>query len=658
MCGIAGLIGIDRDRQARAAEKMLAAMAHRGPDANGKIVLTDRSGQRDITLLHTRLAIIDLSPAGNQPMTDRDPVAPNWVVFNGEIYNYQDLQTKLADTAWACQTKSDTETILNGFRVWGEDCVRELQGMFAWCLADTANQEIWMCRDRLGIKPLYLYRPASGGLIFASEIRTILAAGADLVPHTLDRGALETFLAQGAVCGDLNIIEGITSLAPGALLKLDWSGEYSAQRQYFQLGQQSTAAVQPTPDRAHAVNRVATVLRESVARHLLADVPIGVFLSGGIDSTAIATLATEIAQDKIKTISIGFDVPAFDETERAADTARVLGTEHLNISLSGAEIVRDFDEILAAMDSPTVDGFNTFVVARATHKLGIKVALSGLGGDEVFGGYASFRDLPRLLQLRRSLAPFAPMAAGIFAALADILPSRGIPKLAAAWRLPDRVPDLYYLRRQLFTPQERRALHALPPNFHAAHGIPQDLADRLLVDTEGKETFNQISQLELSFYMRYMLLRDADVFSMKSGLELRVPLLDDRLIDTVLPLTAALKLDRSRLKPLLVDAVGTELIQEIARSPKRGFQFPWAVWLRGALAPRIDRVLTDGKLWNALGFEPSAVRSLWHKFQQGDRRISPLQILGLVIFADYCQRHGLELPDLRSRELELTSIST
>jgi asparagine synthase (glutamine-hydrolysing) len=654
MCGIAGLIGIERDIQARVADRMLAAMSHRGPDASGKIVLDDGS----ITLLHARLAIIDLSPAGNQPMRDRDDGNPNWVVFNGEIYNYQDLQAQLADTPWACRTQSDTETILNGFRVWGEDCVERLQGMFAWCLVDTAQQEIWLCRDRLGIKPLYLYRPASGGLIFASEIRTILAAGQDLVPHTLDRAAIETFLAQGAVCGDLNIIQGLSSLAPGALLKLGRSGECLAQRQYFQLERQSTAPDLATPDRDRTVQQVGEVLRAAVARHLLADVPIGVFLSGGIDSTAIATLATEIAQDKIKTVSIGFDVPAFDETERAAATARALGTEHINISLSGAEIVRDFDEILAAMDSPTVDGFNTFVVARATNRLGIKVALSGLGGDELFGGYASFRDLPRLLRLRRSLAPIAPLAAGIFAALEGIVPSRGIPKLAAAWQLPDRTPDLYYLRRQLFTPQERRALHALPPDVDAAHGIPHELVERLLAATKDKETFNQISQLELSFYMRYMLLRDGDIFSMKSGLELRVPLLDDRLIATVLSLPASLKIDRSRLKPLLVDAVGTDLIQEIARQPKRGFQFPWAVWLRGALAPRIDRVLTDSALWNALGFEPSAVKSLWHKFQQGDRRISPLQILGLVIFADYCQRHRLELPDVRSREPELISLST
>ena len=540
-----------------------------------------------------------------------------------------------------------------GGRILSSICRGCLPGVWA----DTTNQEIWLCRDRLGIKPLYLYRPAGGGLIFASEIRTILAAGADLVPHDLDRGALETFLAQGAVCGDRNIIQGITQLPPGSLLKLDWAGRERSQRQYFQLERQVTAPGLPVPTRDRVVAEVAQVLRESVARHLLADVPIGVFLSGGIDSTAIATLATEIAKDKIKTISIGFDVPAFDETEQAAATARSLGTEHINISLSGAEIVRDFDEILAAMDSPTVDGFNTFVVARATNKLGIKVALSGLGGDELFGGYASFRDLPRLMRLRQPLAPLAPIAAGIFAVLEGIVPNRGIPKLIAAWQLPNRVPDLYYLRRQLFTPQERRQLQALPPGLHAAHGIPLSLSEHLLEATQGQEIFNQISQLELSFYMRYMLLRDADIFSMKSGLELRVPLLDDRLIATVLPLAASLKLDRHRLKPLLVDAVGTDLIQQIARQPKRGFQFPWAVWLRGDLAPRIDRVFTDGDLWSALGFDPNAVRSLWHKFQQRDRRISPLQILGLVIFADYCQRHGLELKDARARELELISIS-
>jgi asparagine synthase (glutamine-hydrolysing) len=642
MCGIAGLIGIDRDRQARAADHMLAAMSHRGPDASGKIVLTDRSSQGDVTLLHTRLAIIDLSPAGNQPMPDRDPVAPNWVVFNGEIYNYQDLQAKLADTAWACQTKSDTETILNGFRVWGEDCVEELQGMFAWCLADADRSEIWICRDRLGIKPLYLYRPASGGLIFASEIRTILAAGADLVPPVLDRGALETFLAQGAVCGDLNIIQGITSLSPGSLLKLDWSGEVIAQRQYFQLGRQTATTGVPIPNRDRTVQHVAEALRAAVARHLLADVPIGVFLSGGIDSTAIATLATEIAQDKIKTISIGFDVPAFDETAQAAETARQLGTDHINICLSGQEIVRDFDEILAASDSPTVDGFNTFIVARATSKLGIKVALSGLGGDELFGGYASFRDLPRFWQFRQQFAQLSPLAAGICAAVEQIVPNRGLPKLTAAWQLPNQIPDLYYLRRQLFTPQERRQLYPLPPDLHPAHGIPQSLYAELDRATNGKEIFNQISQLELSFYTRYMLLRDADIFSMASGLELRVPLLDDRLISTVLPLATTLKVDGTRLKPLLVDAIGTDLIKQIGTQPKRGFQFPWAVWLLGDLSARVDRVLTDGDLWASLGFNPLAIRSLWRNFQSRDRRISPLQILGLVIFADYCQRHQVK----------------
>lgn len=655
MCGIAGLIGIDRSLQAQLAPKLLAAMSHRGPDANGQIVLTSQgdieSAASDthpqITLLHTRLAIIDLSPAGSQPMPDRDPILPNWVVFNGEIYNYRDLQTQLKDTPWACHTQSDTETILNSFRVWGENCVDRLQGMFAWCLADPSTAEIWLCRDRLGIKPLYLYRPASGGLIFASEIRTILAAGAALVPPHIDRGALESGLAQGAICGiDSNIIHGISQLPPGAILKLDWSGRQLAQRQYFHLERQIAPLKSPVPAREPVVAKVAAVLRAAVARHLLADVPIGIFLSGGIDSTAIATLATEISQDKIQTISIGFDLPAFDETAQATATAKELGTEHVNISLSGREIVRDFDEILAAMDSPTVDGFNTFVVARATRKLGIKVALSGLGGDELFGGYASFRDLPRFWQFRQQFFACSKITGQLLSAVEEIIPHRSISKLASAWQLPNEIVPLYLLRRQLFTPQERRKLYSLPPDFDPAHGISHASYDRLRRETEGRETFNQISHLELSFYMRYMLLRDADIFSMASGLELRVPLLDDLTIATVLPLAAQLKQDRARLKPLLVDAVGTDLIRQISQQPKRGFQFPWAVWLREDLALRVDRVLTDRHQWEALGFNPVAVKSLWENFRHGDRRISPLQILGLVILADYCQRHGLQVRDI------------
>lgn len=655
MCGIAGLIGIDRSIQAEIAPKLLAAMSHRGSDANGQIVLTSQcdvstaassNAHPQITLLHTRLAIIDLSPAGNQPMPDRDPVAPNWVVFNGEIYNYRDLQTQLNDTPWACNTQSDTETILNSFRVWGENCVDRLQGMFAWCLADPSTAEIWLCRDRLGIKPLYLYRPASGGLIFASEIRTILAAGSALVPPNLDRGALESGLAQGVMCGNRNIIHGISQLPPGAILKLDWSGRQLAQRQYFHLERQISPFKSPVPAREQVVAKVAAVLRAAVARHLLADVPIGIFLSGGIDSTAIATLATEISQDKIQTISIGFDLPAFDETAQATATAKALGTEHTSISLSGQEIVRDFDEILATMDSPTVDGFNTFMVARATRKLGLKVALSGLGGDELFGGYASFRDLPRFWQFRQKFSASSKIMGKLLSVVEEIIPYRSISKLAAAWQLPNEIVPLYLLRRQLFTPQERRQLHSLPPDSHPADGISRSLYDRLCRETEGREIFNQISHLELSFYMRYMLLRDADIFSMASGLELRVPLLDDLMLATVLPLAAELKQDRSRLKPLLVDAVGTDLIRQIAQQPKRGFQFPWAVWLREDLALRVDRVLTDRHLWEALGFNSVAVKSLWENFRHGDRRISPLQILNLVILADYSQRHGLEVRDI------------
>src|SRR5438874_2378773 len=244
MCGIAGILGLPQHIAAAAAPRMLAAIRHRGPDDEGSQIIAHSSAPHPAVLLHRRLAVLDLSPAGHQPMSDAPPInAPkNWVVFNGEIFNFLELHPELARAGWPCRTRCDTEVILHGYRAWGESCVEHFRGMFAWCLLDTSRGTAWFCRDRLGIKPLYFYRPHGGGLLFASEVRALLAAGPELVPPKISRAALESFLAQGAVVGTQSVIDGIEMLDPGESMITDFSGKLIARREYWTIPAGETAS--------------------------------------------------------------------------------------------------------------------------------------------------------------------------------------------------------------------------------------------------------------------------------------------------------------------------------------------------------------------------------------------------------------------------------
>jgi asparagine synthase (glutamine-hydrolysing) len=643
MCGIAGILGLPRERAEPAARRMLAALAHRGPDDSGlAVVPPPYPGAEPAVLAHARLAILDLTPAGHQPMADRppDPARPaNWIVFNGEVFNYLELQPSLAAAGWPCRTRCDTEAILHAYRAWGEGCVERFRGMFAWCLLDASRGEAWLCRDRLGVKPLYLARPESGGLLFASEVRALLAAGPALVPPQLNEAALESFLAQGAVFGPDAIVRGVELLGPGESLWVDWSGRPVRRRRYWQLPFE--------PPNGHAAGpgeaaRVGEALREAVRLRLLSDVPLGIFLSGGIDSSALAAVATEAAGADVQTISIGFDRPRFDETAEAAEVARLLGTAHRTLRLSGADVLADLPDVLAAVDQPTVDGFNTYFVARAARRAGLTVALSGVGGDELFGGYASFRDVPRARRWATRLRP-ARRAGALAARVAGRLAGRGGAKALEALARGGDAVRLYLLRRELFLPDDRRRLLPLPAESDAPCGVPRAVLDELRDRSRGLDPFNQVSLFELSAYLRHMLLRDADVFSMAHGLEVRVPLLDHRLVELVARMPGPQKQPDGRPKPLLLDAVGPRLPAAVGTRRKRGFTFPWDDWLRGPLRGRATRAMREGDVWQSLGIDPRGPSELWGRFEGGDRRVAALQVLALLVLADYAARHGLRV---------------
>jgi asparagine synthase (glutamine-hydrolysing) len=643
MCGIAGILGVPEALAWPAAQRMLAALRHRGPDDWGLESLADPAGRAPpLFLVHTRLAIVDLSPQGRQPMShaafpETPPTAKLWITFNGEIYNYRSLVAEAASQGLAPRTATDTEAILLAYRLWGETFVERLRGMFAFALADLHRRQVILVRDRLGIKPLYLARTPQGGLLFASEVRALLAAGAELVPRRLSLPAVESFLAQGAVWGEQAHVEGVRLLEPGLLLVCDWEGKELGRRRYWSWP--GKASLDPALDRPAAVIRLRQVLQETVQQHLVADVPVGVFLSSGVDSTAVATLATEGAAGRIRTVNVGFDRPQWDESAAAEAIARQLQTEHCTIRVAAGDIGRDLDVVLAAMDQPTVDGFNTWYVSRAARQAGLKVALSGLGGDELFGGYASFRDVPRGVRWQRWLKRWRVAARGV-RRWSQWQPSRRLLKLAELPQRPANLAAVYLLRRELYLPWQRRALWPLPPDCDPHSGLPQPiLADLLHHQADG----DSISSLELRGYLRHMLLRDADVFSLVHALELRVPLLDHPVVEAVLPLPTQWKRSARLPKRLLVEAVGARLPSQVLRRSKRGFTFPWTEWLRGPLAPQAQERLLPSALWHRLGFDPRAVRQLWHRFQQGDPSIGGLHILALLVLADLVQRQGLTL---------------
>jgi asparagine synthase (glutamine-hydrolysing) len=620
------------------AERMLSALRHRGPDGEGIQVIADPLERSPpLVWVHTRLAILDLSPAGRQPMSHAPAgSAPVWITFNGEIYNYRELAKELTDEGLVPQTGTDTEVILLAYRRWGIGALERLRGMFAWALADVHQRQVMLVRDRLGIKPLYLYRPQGGGLLFASEVRALLAAGRSVVPRRWDPAAVESFLAQGAVYGAAAHVQGVTLLEPASYRVLDWEGREQQRRHYWTFPPcHDPKTVVP---REVAVTELGEELRTAVRQHLIADVPVGVFLSSGIDSTAIATLASEVSASQIRTVSVGFDVPALDETAQAEATARQLGTEHHTIRVRAEDVQADWSAVLAAMDQPTVDGFNTFYVSRAARQVGLTVSLSGLGGDELFGGYASFRDVPRAWRWGR-WSRWLQRWAGYLRRWGQHWHQRFLVKWAEVPFRQDRPVAIYLLRRELFLPAERRALCPLPAACDPQTGLRAESWD-LPANLDAE---NAVSWLELTGYMRHMLLRDADVFSMAHGLELRVPLLDHQVVSYVWRLPGAWKQPGKTSKALLVEAVGPRWPIPRHNRGKRGFTFPWSEWLQGPLADAAQQRLRERRLWQCLGFHPHVPAQLWHRFSQGDPAVTALQILALLVLAELTERQQLSL---------------
>ncbi len=625
MCGITGIHGKVDGAAWAAARRMTASLAHRGPDAEGH--WTD---DQHVVLGHRRLSILDTSDAANQPMV-------SWcgryvLAFNGEVYNYRELRDELD---YPFQTSGDTEVVLAALREWGPAALERFNGMFALALWDTAEERLLLARDRMGIKPLYV-ATVEDGLVWASEIRAMLASGR--IAPRLDRKGLVDYLQYQTVHGPGTLVEGVDLLPAGHLVWADdnevrtecWWDAATAGLEAARLGEPWTYNAQP------AATRVRELLTDSVALRMRSDVPFGAFLSGGIDSSAVVALMSEVSEGKVSTFNVAFEEDEFDESQFARRMAQLCHTDHHEIRLRAHDFLDAVPDALAATDHPSGDGPNTFVVSQATKQAGLTVALSGLGGDELFAGYPVFRRTLDLMDKQWAMAWPKGLRRLVGRAVQSARPGVASRKLAALLAGDTMNPAATYpiSRRVLLDPDVARLL---------ATPVTQDRvavwSRAALTRSPGRElpVLSRVSLAELHTYLQHVLLRDTDQMSMAHALEVRVPFLDHRLVETALAIRDDVKFPHTP-KPLLTAALGDRLPREIIDRPKMGFTLPWEVWMRGALEPLCRaglRTLADRELLHG-----PALDRLWADFEAG--RTSWSRIWNLVALGQWIERHDLQ----------------
>ncbi|HYC37529.1 MAG TPA: asparagine synthase (glutamine-hydrolyzing) [Usitatibacter sp.] len=573
MCGIAGIVGYAPTSPHVSDIELDAirdAMAVRGPDGYGSWIST--SGKAG--LAHRRLAIIDLSASGAQPMHCAEGRLT--ITFNGEIYNYRSLRQELVAKGYTFHSSSDTEVLLKLYLDRGEEMVHSLRGMYAFAICDERDQTALLARDPIGIKPLY-YSDNGFQIRFASQVKALAqTARIGLTPSPAGHAG---FFLWGHVPEPYTLHREIRALPAGCVARIDQRG--IRVKSYFSISDELAAAGKTQRDIRERDVVVRNALRDSVAHHLVADVPVGVFLSSGIDSTALTALASETHMaGKLRTITLAFEEyrgSANDESLLAARVAKCYGTRHETHWISRADFEEELDRLLGAMDQPSIDGVNTYFVSRAAAAAGLKVALSGLGGDELFGGYPSFRQLPRTASLLR---PFAKMpsvgrvARQLFAPMISRVTS---PKYASLLEFGGTLEGAYLLRRALFMPHE---VGAVMDARMAAEGL-EELATlpQLRATTHGLESpYQKVAALELAWYMRNQLLRDADWAGMAHSLEIRVPFVDVALLRAVAPFMS----NAPARKAAIASAPAKPLPSEITSREKTGFSIPVREWLKGA----------------------------------------------------------------------------
>lgn len=572
-----------------------------------------------------------------------DPASGVTIAFNGEVYNFGELRAELLALGVSLRSSSDTEVILAAYARWGESVIARFRGMFALALYDPRDETVLLVRDRLGVKPLYVSEHP-GGLLFASELRALLASGR--VQRRLDSAAVARFLWHGFVPGPGTLVEGVRLLPAGTTLRVGLDGRPREPRRYWQLPR-----AEEDPDEERAVRRLGESLTEAVRLRLVADVPIGIFLSGGVDSSAMVALARRSTGDRLSTFTIRFEESRWDESMHARRVAEALSTDHHEITLTESDFTTHLEDALASIDQPTFDALNTYFVSRAVKDAGITVALAGAGGDELFGGYASFVDLPRARAVSSRLRAVPEPVLARLAAIATRLatgPASEVPPQTRWGKLADVLATrgdrlaLYQVSYGLFSRDLHREL-ARRASDTLDWGLDPARAAELRERIHDQPDLAAISTLELASFVGERLLRDTDAASMAVSLEARVPLLDHRVVEAVAQVPARRRFHPLRRKALLRELVQRELDPALFDRPKAGFELPLERWCRRSLSTVLAESLQDVGHIERVGLDGEAVARLWRSFERGGPGVYWSRVWALHVLLTFCRRHRVYL---------------
>lgn len=621
MCGINGIYNhLSLNDSKSQVVKMNLLSSHRGPDNSG--IYEDA----DLVLGHVRLSIIDLDARSNQPFISQNQQIV--LSFNGEIYNFQALKKELEEYPFS--THSDTEVIVAAYLKWGIKFLDKLDGMFAFALWDRSAKQLILARDKMGIKPLY-YFEKNNSLVFSSEIRSLLSCA--IVERKLNANALQDYLQYSTVHGPDTIVEGVKLLPAGHyyIVKEDELSLHS----YWDI--RSKYNFQSTSKPIEEIQKdIGGLFNKSVQKRLVSDVSYGAFLSGGIDSSAVVAAASNFSDFPVKTFCVSFENQKFDESRYAQLISDLYSTDHMEIKLSPNDFLKDIPNALLAMDHPSGDGPNSYVVAKAAKAAGVTMALSGLGGDELFAGYDIFHRAFNLLD-KKWLFSFPPGVRKFIGILIRaVKPAVSSDKIAEI--INQKYLELTYFYpfyRSLFT---ERDLMKLISFTHLNQAFPFSFAKNHLENLK-MPFLSKVSYLEMNTYMQHVLLRDADQMSMANSLEVRVPMLDSQLVEYVFGVHDRHKLGDTP-KQLLVKSLGNLLPSEIVNRPKMGFVLPWEQWMRNELKDFSFSQIEFLKQIDLLNKKEIDV--IFNKFQNQDSRVSWAKVWSLVVLSNWLKQNKIE----------------
>jgi len=619
MCGLSGILNLKKNAvDAAMIHRMSNCMAHRGPDADGFYI------HDEIALGHRRLSIIDLSATANQPMFE--PSGRFVLIFNGEIYNFREVKSQLS--GYPFQTNSDSEVILAAYQKWGADCLQRLAGMYVFVIWDKHSRELFIARDRMGVKPLYYFH-SEEYFLFASEVRALIQSG--VVPAKLNQQAVDDFLEFQSVPFPHSIIENVQQLEAGAYIKIA-AGKVETTK-YWDLTKSKVDF--DFEDRSMVQQEVRRLLQQSFERRLISDVPLGAFLSGGIDSSAVVALMAQASQGPVNTFNIGFDEKDFDESEYASLVARKFNTRHNAVRLHPTIFLDELNNALDSMDTPSGDGVNTYVVSKQIRQSGLTVALSGVGGDELFAGYPFFAKYYKLKQHEnwwKLIRPLRKLGAGFVGLNGNVQKDR-IKQLLQTDEVS--IEECYPVFRQILSP---RMISKLTTHEIQGQGLVSEQLHKYQKAIDKFPYLSQVSIAEYLGYTQHTLLKDTDQMSMAVTLEVREPYFDHDLVEFVLNIPDKWKLP-TYPKSLLVESLGTLLPPEIVHRKKQGFLFPWSVWMKKELKnfceDRLERISQRSFI------RSGNLKDRWHRFLKGDESVRWMELWLFVILEHWLEKNNV-----------------